>query len=112
MSISCYIRLEGEVTVMKILSNLGILNSYNKDSTKVSKEKDVNPKKTIKEDKVEFSKVALERSGNSNEVGGLKAGALNERDTKINDLRDRIKAGTYKVSTASVADAIIDSKKV
>lgn len=97
---------------MKILSNLGILNSYNKDSTKVSKEKDVNPKKTIKEDKVEFSKVALERSGNSNEVGGLKAGALNERDTKINDLRDKIKAGTYKVSTASVADAIIDSKKV
>ncbi len=97
---------------MKILGNLGILNNYNKDVAKTSKERDVNPKKTVKEDKVEISKVALQRSENSNEVGGLKAGALSERDTKINDLRDRIKAGTYKVSTASVADAIIDSKKV
>lgn len=97
---------------MKILANLGILNNYNKDVNKTSKEKDINPKKSVKEDKVEISKTALQRSGNLNEVSGLKAGALGERDSKINDLRDRIKAGTYKVSTASVADAIIDSKKV
>ena len=34
------------------------------------------------------------------------------RDTKINVLRERVKAGTYNVSLGDVADSIIDSKKV
>lgn len=107
-----YIRLEGEVTVMKILGNLGIFNNYNKETTKTTKDKEASPKKAVKEDKVEISQSALSKSDKSTEVKGLKAGALDERDTKINDLRDKIKAGTYKVSSATVADAIIDSKKV
>lgn len=97
---------------MKILGNLGIFNNYNKDTAKTSKDKDISPKKSVKEDKVEISQTALKRSDKSNEVKGLKAGALDERDTKINDLKDRIKAGTYKVSSSDVANAIIDSKKV
>jgi len=97
---------------MKILGNLGIFNNYNKDTAKTTKEKELNTQKAKKEDKVEISETALKRSGKSHEVKGLKAEALDERENKISDLRDKIKAGTYKVSSASVADAIIDSKKV
>lgn len=97
---------------MKILGNLGIFNNYNKDTAKTTKEKELSTQKAKKEDKVEISETALKRSGKSHEVKGLKAEALDERENKISDLRDKIKAGTYKVSSASVADAIIDSKKV
>ena len=97
---------------MKILGNLGVFNSYNKDTSKTTKEKELSTQKAKKEDKVEISETALKRSGKSNEVKGLKAEALGERDNKISDLKDKIKAGTYKVSSADVADAIIDSKKV
>lgn len=97
---------------MKILGNLGIMSNYNKDTSKTSKEKEISSKKPIKEDKVEISQSALKKSDKAHEVSGLKAGALGERDNKISDLRDRIKAGAYKVSSSDVADAIIDSKRV
>lgn len=99
---------------MKISGNLGVYNNYTKDTTKTPKDKDVNPKKSIKEDKVEISSKAMVKSEKSNEVKGLKSrlNALEDRDNKINSLRDSIKAGTYKVSSRDVADAIIDSKKV
>ncbi|MBP6408634.1 MAG: flagellar biosynthesis anti-sigma factor FlgM [Fusobacteriaceae bacterium] len=99
---------------MKISGNLGVYNNYTKDATKASKEKDLSPKKTVKEDKVEISQKALVKNEKSSEVKGLKSrlNALEDRDTKINSLRESIKGGTYKVSSGDVADAIIDSKKV
>ncbi len=99
---------------MKISGNLGVYNNYTKDATKASKEKDLSPKKTVKEDKVEISQKALVKNEKSSEVKGLKSrlNTLEDRGTKINSLRENIKGGTYKVSSGDVADAIIDSKKV
>ena len=99
---------------MKISGNLGVYNNYTKDATKASKEKDLSPKKTEKEKKDEISQKALVKNEKSSEVKGLKSrlNALEDRDTKINSLRESIKGGTYKVSSGDVADAIIDSKKV
>lgn len=100
---------------MKILGNLGVFNNYNKDSAKASKEKsEVSPKRAVKEDKVEISQSALKKNDKTNEVEHLKTklNALEDREAKIDSLKKGIKDGTYKVSTAHVADAIIDSKKV
>ena len=48
---------------MKISGNLGVYNNYTKDTAKASKEKDLSPKRTVKEDKVEISQKALVKNG-------------------------------------------------
>ncbi|MBN1467480.1 MAG: flagellar biosynthesis anti-sigma factor FlgM [Fusobacteriaceae bacterium] len=99
---------------MKVSNNLGVYGNYSKDTNKFSKEKEINPKKTSKEDRVEISNFARVKNDKSDEVKGLKSrlNALENRDTKINELRERVKSGTYNVSLGDVADSIIDSKKV
>lgn len=100
---------------MKIIGNSGVYNPYDKTLKNTSKDKNV--KASVKpgnKDKVEISSKAINQRIKNSEVDYLKerVNVASDREAKIADLRSRIAAGTYKVSSEDVADAILNSKKV
>jgi flagellar biosynthesis anti-sigma factor FlgM len=100
---------------MKIVSNTGVYNPYDKAVKNTVKEKEVKtPAKSSNKDKVEISSNAINQRIKNSEVDYLKdrINIADDREARIAELKAQISAGTYKVSSEDVADAIINSKKV
>ncbi len=99
---------------MKILGNVGVYNTYDKNANKTVKDKNASVQNKSNKDKVEISNQAMEQNVKNSEVEYLKAklNTIDDRESRINDLKAQIAAGTYSVSTEDLADAILESKKV
>ncbi len=99
---------------MKILCNVGVYNTYDKNANKTVKDKNDVVQNKNNKDKVEISNQAIEQNVKNSEVEYLKArlNTIDDREARINDLKAQIAAGTYSVSTEDLADAILESKKV
>jgi negative regulator of flagellin synthesis FlgM len=99
---------------MKILGNIGVYNSYDKNASKNAKDKAVTANNKSNKDKVEISNQAINKNVKNTEVEYLKnrLNAMDDREARLADLKAQISAGTYNVSSEDVADAILESKKV
>lgn len=99
---------------MKIMGNMGLYNPYDKNLNNTAKDKNLQNNSKNYKDKVEISSEAFNKKVKNSEVDYLKerVNGLEDREAKIAELKARIAAGTYKISSEDLADAILESKKV
>lgn len=98
---------------MKVTGNLDVYKTFNNMSKGPNKSTIADIKKRSS-DKLDISSTAKLQSSQNSEVDFVKSrmNIASERAEKIADLKSRIESGNYNVSSSTVADAILNSKKV